>query len=325
VTGAGTLGTEIVVKLLERNTIRGGEKVYVDVMDHSEEAIWRLQERLKKEIMIGNIKRGGPLPMKLHLGDIRNFESVKDAVGDCNVVIHTAALKHVILTNEAPMECVRTNVDGTWNLLRAFQGAHVSALPRFCNVSSDKACMPSNIYGESKRMTETLTRTVACMDRLRPWFFSCRFGNFLGSHGSVFDRWKEQRKDKRIVLTDPNMNRFFIKPKEVADFILKGIELEWKYGDVHIPYMKVINMGTLAEVVADQWGIEIETIGGIKGEKNDEMLVGLDETPNLALEQIGFCIKGHQTESGGSEMITTAYMPALSKEDTLKYVKEVIE
>jgi UDP-N-acetylglucosamine 4,6-dehydratase len=260
ITGAGTLGTAL-VKNLTNDPDRISE---VRVIDQSEEALWRLEEAVPNPT----------LPRKLFLGDIRDKERMKLAMRDVDIVVHTAALKHVRYTNYNPIECVRSNIDAVADIVTL--AVESPTIKTFVNISTDKACAPENIYGESKRIGETLTNWGNRISGKE--FYSCRFGNFLGSRGSVFDRWKNQVGG--ITLTDARMNRFFILPSEVAEFIVSTFFDDGMYyaGGVVIPMMKTFNMGRIAEVCSEAWGMNINVIGADKGEKIDEALVSTMES-----------------------------------------------
>lgn len=253
ITGAGTLGMALIEALAEiQGTAATG--VEIRVLDVSEDALWKVEEKFPT--------------VKCLLGDIRDEERVRRAMKGVNVVIHTAALKHVRYTNYAPLECIKTNILGTENLLQAAVDEDVQT---FCNISSDKACAPTNVYGESKRMTEFLTQLAYIRTFKR--YFSCRFGNFIGSHGSVIDRWKVQKDSGAINLTDKRMTRFFIRPRAVADYILRQCSSPTAYGTVCVPYMQAYNMGVMAKVAAEHYGVEVKTIGAFQGERLDEVVI----------------------------------------------------
>jgi len=256
ITGAGTLGVEIARVLL-------GTGIRVRLLDSSENALWRAEESLRDVAVAEMI-----------LGDIRDRNAVIGAMRGISEIIHTAALKHVRYTNTNPTETIDVNVIGTRNLI--LEAMRRDSVQKFIFISSDKACFPINIYGESKKMGETLVKWA--FEESGKQFCSCRFGNYLGSSGSVIDRWKEQRKDGAIKLTDPNMRRFFIKPEEVAGFVISIMESrKYGQGNVYCPIMKVIDMDTMSKVVARKWGVKVQIIGKQTGEKFDEVLLNTEE------------------------------------------------
>jgi len=338
ITGAGTLGTELALQLNGKNPKidYGGGFFHntVTMLDSSENALWTFQEAQRKAMASGRLTQDQMKHTKLVLGDIKDKSAVDRALdggmanpylGGMEIVIHTAALKHVLFTNKAPYETIETNIRGTANVIQSCLEHNIE---QFVFISSDKACYPSNIYGQSKKFGELLTswaaeQTYQCGGYRH--YFSCRFGNFLGSSGSVLDRWKEQRASGEILLTDPNMNRFFITPYEAAKFVIKGMEEEWDQGDVFVPVIPVINMDTLATCIHNLWGdVIVKTVGAGQGEKTDEMMIGLDEAPRTKVEPFGFRIGREFIGDIKEEMVTTATLPLMSREQTMEYIKGVI-
>lgn len=311
ITGAGTLGTALAREMLRVTNIGT-----VLMLDNSEDSLWRCQEAL-----------GTPAGVYYRLGDIRDRNCVDEAMKGIDRVIHTAALKHVLLTNDRPGECIRTNVQGTLNLIEA--ALEQGGVEEFVNISTDKACFPSNIYGETKRLTETLAEWgwSASANEIR--FASIRPGNFLASRGSVVERWKEQIKQRpAIFLTERKMNRFFIKPDEVAAFIIDMMgrgRKEFGFGQVYIPKLKVINMGRMADAFARRYGCGIEITGARPGEKMNEMIANAEETTRM-LDKPGYYVITHemQNESPGIGMLSTEFLPCMTQGATEEYIKDVI-
>jgi UDP-N-acetylglucosamine 4,6-dehydratase/5-epimerase len=307
VTGAGTLGTELARQLQYRC-------LEVRMMDHSEEALWRLEEALPNK---GSVT--------YFLGDIKDINSVRKLMYGCDMCIHTAALKHVKFTNISPIEAHETNVGGVINMVEAAMESRT--MERFVFISSDKACYPTNIYGETKRIGETITTWAnrqAHRGLMAKSFSSMRFGNFLGSHGSVFDRWKRQREDGVIHLTNPHMNRFFIKPKEVAEFVIRQACNRDTGGTVVVPIMMNLNMGLVAEIVAKKWKVEVERDEPVPGEKLDEVIIGEEEAPRTELGKDGFIIRPNVIGGGLTGQVSTRTMPISDRIQTEDYIEEVI-
>jgi UDP-N-acetylglucosamine 4,6-dehydratase len=303
ITGAGTLGTALVKNLMGYEC-----PPQITVVDYNEEAIWSLEEAVPDT--------GQLWPPKLVLADIRDKERMRLEMKGIGMVFHTAALKHVRYTNSNPMECIRTNVEGTMNLLTLALEADV---PTFVNMSSDKACSPSNIYGDSKKMGERLTTWASSPTR---HYFSVRSGNFLGSRGSVFDRWKKQRASGKIKLTSPHMNRFFIKPEEFAEWLIASPKYAMS-GTVCTPFLKNLNMGVVAEVVAEKWGVEVEEVGPGYGEKMDEIING-EEATRTTQSQFGWMT--HDYKVGGPIIgaINTSIVPTSGIEETRQYLEGIL-
>jgi len=265
--------------------------------------------------------RKGPR-LEIVLGDIRDHNAVVRCMRRIEYVIHTAALKHVRFTNDSPMECIETNIIGTKDLI--LDAMRRDSVKKFIFISTDKACFPINIYGESKRIGEYLATWAN--QQSGKCFLSCRFGNYLGSSGSVIDRWKVQKESGEITLTEPNMRRFFIKPAEVASFIIRLMESKNKdigNGNIYIPIMKVIDMETLSSVVAKKWGVKVKTIGKFPGEKIDEILLNPEEMSRARVVDDFLEIR---KEPGTMQqmMLTSQVLPQMTTEEVEEYVKDVI-
>jgi len=306
ITGAGTLGTELAKQLLDNG-------YSVRVMDNSEQALWRFEENMND--------RKGPR-LEIILGDIRDHNAVVRCMRRIEYVIHTAALKHVRFTNDSPMECIETNIIGTKDLV--LDAMRRDSVKKFIFISTDKACFPINIYGESKRIGEYLATWAN--QQSGKCFLSCRFGNYLGSSGSVIDRWKVQKESGEITLTEPNMRRFFIKPAEVASFIIRLMESKNKdigNGNIYIPIMKVIDMETLSSVVAKKWGVKVKTIGKFPGEKIDEILLNPEEMSRARIVD-DFLEIGKEPGTMQQMMLTSQVLPQMTTEGVEEYVKDVI-
>jgi len=204
---------------------------------------------------------------------------------DMQVVFHTAAFKHVILCERSPFEAVQTNIIGVQNIIRAASDNNVE---RVIFTSSDKAVNPTNVMGTSKLMGERLM--TAANSNLRgkgPMFASTRFGNVLGSRGSVIPIFHEQiHNGGPITLTDPEMTRFIMSIKEAVQLVIDSSMLVCG-GEVFVTKMPVIKIKDLAEVMiqelAAEYGhkpedIKIEIIGTKPGEKMYEELMSNEET-----------------------------------------------
>jgi UDP-N-acetylglucosamine 4,6-dehydratase len=307
ITGAGTLGTELAKQLQNRC-------LEVRMFDQSEEALWRLEEALPRSGMV-----------TYNLGDIRDQTRVRQVMYGCDMVIHTAALKHVKYTNTNPLEAVETNITGVKNMVQ--EAMECRTLDRFVFISSDKACYPSNIYGETKRIGESIVAWAqgqAHRGMMSKSFASMRFGNFLGSRGSVFDRWKKQREDGAIHLTNPRMNRYFIKPREVAEFIIKMSGERDIGGTVVVPFMKNLNMGTIAEIVAKKWKVEVQVGEPVPGEKIDEAIIGEEEAHRAEMNKDGFIIRQNIFDGSISGQVSTRNTPVMDRVNTRAYIEEVI-
>lgn len=269
VTGAcGTVGRELVRQLVKINAI--GELIGVD---NNESELFFLEQRFSERSNA-----------RFFLSDVRDGNKVCRIMKDIDVVFHTAAFKHVILCERSPFEAVQTNIMGVQNIIKAALECHVGHV---IFTSTDKAVNPTNVMGTSKLMGERLM--TAANSNLRgngPVFASTRFGNVLGSRGSVIPIFREQiRKGGPVTITDSEMTRFIMSIKEAVRLVIDSARLA-RGGEVFVTKMPTIRIQDLAEVMihelAREYGhspeaIEIRYIGTKPGEKMYEELMSLEE------------------------------------------------
>jgi len=221
----------------------------------------------------------------LYLTDIRDLAQLSRRMEGINVVLHAAAYKHVFLCEQAPVNAVQTNILGTQNVIDA---ANANAVDRVIFTSSDKAVNPTSVMGTSKLMGERLITAANSTRRGgRPLFASTRFGNVLGSRGSVIPLFARQIADGGpVTLTDPRMSRFIMTLQEAVRLVMESVFLAHG-GEVFVTKMPVARIEDLAAVMigelAPRFGrapkaIEIKTIGAIPGEKMYEELMSIEET-----------------------------------------------
>lgn len=270
VTGAcGTVGRELVRQLLEELSV--GQ---LTGLDNNESELFFTEQRY---LCHKNAD--------FCLADVRDRDKLTRKFKGVDIVFHSAAFKHVILCERSPFEAVQTNILGVRNIIDA---ACESQVERVIFTSSDKAVNPTNVMGTSKLMGERLM-TAANVDISKngPVFASTRFGNVLGSRGSVIPIFREQiKKGGPVTLTDPEMTRFIMSIKEATRLVLDTARIA-KGGEVFVTKMPVIRIQDLAQVMihelAPQYGyrpedIAIKTIGVKPGEKMYEELMSLEET-----------------------------------------------
>lgn len=270
VTGAcGTVGNELVRQLLEEYQL--AELVGVD---NNETEIFFLEQRFSKKPNA-----------RFFLGDVRDRDKLSRKMANIDVVFHTAAFKHVILCERSPFEAVQTNIFGVQNVIYA---ACENNVERVIFTSSDKAVNPTNVMGTSKLMGERLMTAANSNGRDGgPIFASTRFGNVLGSRGSVIPIFREQiRRGGPVSLTDSQMTRFIMSIQEAVRLVIDSAFIA-NGGEVFITKMPVIRIRDLAEVMihelAGRYGhdprnIKIEIIGTKPGEKMYEELMSQEET-----------------------------------------------
>jgi FlaA1/EpsC-like NDP-sugar epimerase len=212
------------------------------------------------------------------LGDIRDLDRLRFAMDGVEVVFHTAALKHVGLGEYNPFEVVQTNLQGLNNVIRASLDANVS---RFIFTSSDKAVNPTNVMGASKLMGERLVTAANEIRGLRATrFASVRFGNVLGSRGSVLPIFVRQlRSGKPVTLTDEAMTRYVMTIEEAGALVLEA-GARMLGGEVFVAKMRALRIVDLARAVADivlGKPCDFVRTGPRPGEKLFEELVSPDE------------------------------------------------
>jgi UDP-N-acetylglucosamine 4,6-dehydratase len=201
--------------------------------------------------------------VKYVIGDIKNYDSLFTIMKDADYVFHAAALKHIDLAEKSPDETIKINVLGTSNVVNA---AIQNGVKNVLLISTDKACIPTSIYGVSKLLSE---KNVILSNGLSDTKFSVvRFGNLIGSNGSIFQKWKIIKDDdQRITVTHKDMTRFFIRSSEAAMWSVKFIK-EMIGGELFVPKMKSANIYDIAKSFISESQIDIT--GTRSGEKLDE-------------------------------------------------------
>ena len=269
VTGAcGTVGKELIRQLIEDYEVE--ELIGID---NNESELFFLEHRFS---IYPNTS--------FFLADVRDRDKLSRKMKYINIVFHAAALKHVILCEKSPFEAVQTNILGVQNVIAA---AIENNVERVIFTSSDKAVNPTNVMGTSKLMGERLmTAANSNMRGEGPIFSSTRFGNVLGSRGSVIPIFREQiRKGGPVTLTDPEMTRFIMSIKQAVQLVIDS-SFQVCGGEVLITKMPVIRIKDLAEVMiqklAPDYGYEaddiaVENIGVKPGEKMYEELMNIEE------------------------------------------------
>jgi UDP-glucose 4-epimerase len=215
--------------------------------------------------------------LKFYIGDVRDYDSVQDAVRGVDFVFHAAALKQVPSCEFYPMEAVRTNVVGAENVMRA---AIANDVRRCVVLSTDKAVYPINAMGMSKAMMEKVmvARSRLC-DPGRTILCATRYGNVMGSRGSVIPLFLQQlRAGRPLTVTDPGMTRFLMSLEESVDLVLHAFQ-NASPGDILVQKAPASTVGDLAHALRQllQCDNEIRIIGTRHGEKLYESLVSREE------------------------------------------------
>ena len=210
--------------------------------------------------------------MRFFVGDIRDRDRLQTALRDVDVVIHAAAMKHVPICEYNPIEAVQTNVHGARNLIEAAMSCGV---PRVIALSTDKAVSPANLYGATKLCMEKLLIAANAYAGDRTTRFSVvRYGNVMGSAGSVIPLFRSQRQRGQLTITDARMTRFWIEMPQAINLVLRGLQL-MSGGEIFIPKLPTTDIETLAEAVAP--GVPRKSVGIRPGEKLHETLISTEE------------------------------------------------
>ncbi|HEY5573226.1 MAG TPA: UDP-N-acetylglucosamine 4,6-dehydratase (inverting) [Anaerolineales bacterium] len=211
--------------------------------------------------------------LRYFIGDVRDVTRLRRAMHGVNLVVHAAALKQVPACEYNPMEAIKTNVLGSSNVIEA---ALDSGVERVIALSTDKAVNPINLYGATKLAAEKLFVQSNTYAGARPSTrFSCvRYGNVVGSRGSVIPVFLKQRHNGKLTITDERMTRFWLTLEQGVRFVIRCIE-QMRGGEVFVPKIPSTRIVDLAKVIAPD--AELEVIGIRPGEKLHEVLIHEDE------------------------------------------------
>jgi len=250
--GTGTFGRAFVSKLL---SVKDVKKVIVLSRDEYKQSEMRREFTDKR--------------LNFFLGDVRDYLRLKRAFVGVDVVVHAAALKQVPATEYNPLEAVKTNISGTQNVVDA---ALDCCVDKVLLVSSDKAVEPVNLYGATKLVAERLIVASNAYrgEKGRTKFSVVRYGNVIGSRGSVIELVERQRPGGVITLTDDRMTRFWIHINDVMNIVMNILEV-MEGGEIFIPKMKSLKVVDVLTALAPE--CKIDVIGIRPGEKLHETLI----------------------------------------------------
>jgi UDP-N-acetylglucosamine 4,6-dehydratase/5-epimerase len=258
--GSGSLGTALTKKLLDSkvDTIR--------IFSRNESKQVEMESKFNDE------------RIRFLLGDVRDYERLLMAVEDIDYVFHAAALKHVPKIEYNPFESIKTNVIGSQNVINACLKSNVK---KVIGIGTDKAVSPLNTYGATKLLMEKLfvsANNYSDREKHNTKFIAVRYGNVLGSSGSVIPKFIDQLKSKnKVTITDPQMTRFSLTMDEALSFILKAAEFG-KGSEIFVPKMRAYTITDVKDSLTDIFGDYGEEIIGIRsGEKIHETLISKDE------------------------------------------------
>ncbi|MBN1431692.1 MAG: SDR family NAD(P)-dependent oxidoreductase [Methanomicrobiaceae archaeon] len=261
ITGAaGSIGSSLIDELLKY------EPAVIRCFENNENGLFQLREKYSN----GNIEK-----IRFLMGDIRDLGRMEYAFRGVDIVFHTASYKHVLECEYNPLDAINTNIIGTANVIQAAISQNVK---KVIFTSSDKAANPSNTMGTTKLMAEKLMIAANDYGARSTVFACCRFGNVIGTSGSVIPLFKKQiLEGKKITITDPKMTRFMITQDSAINLVLKtGIMAEG--GEIYIFKMPSVNINDLSEILIEIYGqTEKEIIGKKPGEKMYEEIMTEEE------------------------------------------------
>ena len=255
--GSGTLGLELVRQLYQT-----AERLVVFSRDEQ-----------KHVEMMKTYPDTGEKGIRYMIGDVRDTNRLAQAMRGCEYVIHAAAMKHVHIAEYNPQEASRTNIIGSMNVVDA---CNMAGVKKCVMVSTDKAVNPENTYGATKLCMEKLAIASNNLGKCR--FSVVRYGNVIGSKGSVLPKWEERyRQGLPLQITDLRMTRFWISIEEAAKFILHKLEI-MQGGEIFVPNITSKTMLQLAkqhfkDAVIEETGIR-------PGEKLHESLINAEDARN---------------------------------------------
>lgn len=210
--------------------------------------------------------------IRFFIGDVRDYERLKRACNNIEYIIHAAAMKHVPIAEYNPDECVKTNIGGAENVIRA---ALETSVERVVALSTDKACAPINLYGATKLTSDKLFIAANNIKGTKDLRFSVvRYGNVMGSNGSVIPFFLKKKKEGVLPITDPNMTRFNISLTEGVEMVLHALETAWG-GELFVPKIPSYRITDVAEAIGPECRQEV--VGIRPGEKvHEEMITSSD-------------------------------------------------
>ena len=228
--------------------------------------------------------------LRYFLGDVRDQQRLERAFSGVSVVVHAAALKQVPACEYNPFEAIQTNINGGKNIIEAAINCGVR---RIAALSTDKAVNPINLYGATKLCAEKMFVQANAYAGAQDTRFSCvRYGNVVGSRGSVIPIFMEQRSRGRVTITDPRMTRFWITLDQGARFVIRSIE-QMHGGEIFVPKIPSMRLLDMAQAIAPD--CQIDCVGIRPGEKLHEVLLSEDEARNAIEYDDMFVIQPAQT------------------------------
>jgi UDP-N-acetylglucosamine 4,6-dehydratase len=293
--GTGSFGqkfTEIVLKEFNPRTIR--------IFSRGELLQSEMQQKFHNESRL-----------RFLIGDVRDKDRVHRAMNDVDIVVHAAALKQVPACEYNPIEAVRTNIEGAVNIADA---AIENGVKKVMAISTDKAVHPANLYGATKNVMESLLIQSNVYTRGQTKLSCVRYGNVIGSRGSVIPLFIKQQESGTITITDERMTRFWITLEQGVRFVIDCID-RMQGGEVFIPKLPSMKITDLANTIAPK--AKRNVVGIRPGEKLDEILITEEEAKHSVEFDKFFVIKPVQSFWGESNLTGGKILP-----DSFRYTSD---
>lgn len=254
--GTGSFGKALVHRLLQDNEVNS-----VIVFSRDELKQFEFQEKIKSS------------KLKFMLGDVRDYQRLIRATSDVDIIVHTAAMKQIPAAEYNPMEAIKTNILGAENIINS---AIENSVSRVVALSTDKAANPANLYGATKLCSDKLMIAANNLAGPKGAAFSVvRYGNVLGSRGSVIPFFIEKSKEGLIPITDERMTRFWLTIESGVEFVLDSLE-RMHGGEIFVPKIPSFKVIDVARVVAPN--VPTKVIGIRPGEKLHEVMITEDDS-----------------------------------------------
>ena len=315
--GTGSFGQKFVDRLIQLGVCK---KIIIFSRDEFK------QHQMQQELL----KRGllNPKLLRFFLGDIRDLSRLQRAFSGVDIVVHAAALKQVPALEYNPLEAIKTNVLGTQNVIDA---ALDTGVKKVLLISTDKAASPINLYGATKLCAEKLLIAANAYRQVKESstaFSVVRYGNVIGSRGSIVEVLNEQKKSGIVTLTDEKMTRFFMTVDQSVDLVLYALRM-MKGEDIFIPKLPAMKLPDLISAIAPDCKIKI--VGMRPGEKLHEILLNDDEVKRTRDTGEYYIVEPSRDWWNGANLKDFPYLPddfvyasnnvrILSKEDFLKLI-----
>lgn len=257
--GTGSLGKALTAHIMQKHP----EIKKLIIFSRDEQKQFKMAQEMT-EMGYSNVR--------FFLGDVRDSERLERAFQHVDIVIHAAAMKHVHLAEYNPDECIKTNIGGAQNVINA---ALKTKVQNVVALSTDKACAPINLYGATKLTSDKLFVAANNIKGTNPIKFSVvRYGNVMGSNGSVIPFFLSRKNDGKLPITDLSMTRFNISLQGGVDMVMHALETAWG-GEIFIPKIPSYKITDVAKAIAPK--AELNVIGIRPGEKiHEEMITSSD-------------------------------------------------